>query len=205
VARATGGGDAARLGDNWLMSFTSGTIPPRDDGAYSHLQGATVPEISLPTTTGTVIDVCDSLREFTVLFLYPMTGRPGHPLPDGWMEIPGAFGCTAQSCAYRDLVAEFEELDAAVRGVSTQASEEQAEFAQREHIPYPLLSDARLTLTTAMRLPTFVAGGKPRIKRASLVIDGDRSVRRVMYPVRDPADNASATLRTLQELMGRDK
>lgn len=187
------------------MSFTSRTIPPPDDDAYSHLQGATVPEIRLPTTTGTVIDVCDTLREVTVLFLYPMTGRPGHPLPDGWMEIPGAFGCTAQSCAYRDLVAEFEELDAAVRGISTQASEEQAEFALREHIPYPLLSDARLTLTTAMRLPTFIAGGKPRIKRASLVIDGDRSVHRVLYPVRDPAGNASATLRTLQELIGRNK
>jgi peroxiredoxin len=174
--------------------------PPPDDGAYDHVLGAAVPSVSLPSTTGGTLDVCDSLAAFTVLFLYPMTGTPGKALPEGWTEIPGAVGCTPQSCAYRDLIAEFEALDASVRGISTQTPEEQAEFATREHIPYPLLSDSNLRLATAMALPTFEAGGKARLKRASLIVR-DRSVLRVLYPVLDPAANAGHTLTAVRELL----
>jgi peroxiredoxin len=162
--------------------------------------GATVPSLLLPSTSGGTLDVCDPVAAFTVLFLYPMTGTPGQALPEGWMEIPGAVGCTPQSCAYRDLIAEFEALDASVRGISTQTPEEQAEFASREHIPYPLLSDSDLQLATAMALPTFVAGEKARLKRASLII-GKRSVQRVLYPVLEPAANAGQTLAALRELL----
>ena len=174
--------------------------PPPDDGAYDHVLGATVPSVSLPSTTGSTFDVCDPLAAFTVLFLYPMTGTPGKALPEGWTELPGAVGCTPQSCAYRDLIAEFEALDASVRGISTQSPEEQAEFATREHIPYPLLSDSDLRLATAMALPTFEAGGKARLKRASLIVR-NRSVLRVLYPVLDPAANAGHTLTAVRELL----
>jgi len=173
--------------------------PPIDDGAYDHLFGVTVPKVALPATTGGALDVCDPLRPFTVLFLYPMTGTPGQPMPAGWMEIPGAVGCTAQSCGYRDLVHHFEALDASVRGISTQTPEEQAEFARREKISYPLLSDSELRLKDALQLPTFEAGGKSRIKRASLIINSRRIVR-IIYPIIDPAGNAADTLSTLKQL-----
>jgi peroxiredoxin len=129
-----------------------------------------------------------------------MTGTPGQALPEGWTEIPGAVGCTPQSCAYRDRIVEFESLDASVRGVSTQTPEEQAEFATREHIPYPLLSDSDLQLATALALPTFAAGEKARLKRASLIVQ-NRSVLRVLYPVLDPAANAGHTLTAVRELL----
>jgi peroxiredoxin len=174
--------------------------PPPDDGAYDHIMGAAVPSLLLPSTTGSTLDVCNAFAAFTVLFLYPMTGTPGQALPEGWTEIPGAVGCTPQSCAYRDLIAEFEALDASVRGISTQTPEEQAEFATREHIPYPLLSDSDLQLATAMALPTFVAGEKARLKRASLIVQ-NRSVLRVMYPVLEPAANAGHTLTAVRELL----
>jgi peroxiredoxin len=171
-----------------------GARKPVDDGAYDHLLGRGVPKLRLPSTTGGDLDVCDRNARFSVLFLYPMTGTPGVPLPEGWMEIPGAFGCTAQSCAYRDLVTDFAELGAAIRGISTQTAEEQSEFAAREHIPYPLLSDADLSLTRLLSLPTFMAAERPRLKRASVVVDRSRRVRRVIYPVEDPGANAAETL-----------
>jgi peroxiredoxin len=182
------------------MSKASKSPPPPDDGAYDHLVGATVPSLFLPSTTGSALDICDAVAAFTVLFLYPMTGTPGKALPEGWTEIPGAIGCTPQSCAYRDLIAEFDALDASVRGISTQTPEEQTEFATREHIPYPLLSDSELQLATAMALPTFGAGEKARLKRASVIVQ-NRSVLRVLYPVLEPAANAGHTLTAVRELL----
>jgi peroxiredoxin len=183
--------------DNQLMAESS--PPPLPDGAYDHVLGATLPRLELPSTIGRELDVCDAGASFTVLFLYPMTGTPGRPLPEGWMEIPGAFGCTAHSCAYRDHLSEFEELDASVRGISTQSPEEQMEFSTRERIPYPLFSDADLRLKQAMRLPTFDAGGKERFKRASLIIHG-RRITRILYPITDPAANAGETLAVVRQL-----
>jgi peroxiredoxin len=178
----------------------SGAAQPADGGAYAHLFGKTIPKVRLPSTAGVDLEVCDPATRFTVLFVYPMTGTPGVPLPEGWMDIPGAFGCTAQSCAYRDQVADFALLDASIRGISTQPPEDQSEFAAREHIPYPLLSDADLALTRMMALPTFIAAGRPRLKRASLVVDRNRRVRRVLYPVNDPAANAAQTLAAVREI-----
>jgi peroxiredoxin len=185
------------------MTSAPRPTPPIDDGAYEHLRGVTIPKLALPSTTGGELEVCDTTANFTVVFLYPMTGTPGKPLPEGWMEIPGAFGCTAQSCAYRDLVGEFAALRASVRGISTQTHEEQVEFSAREHIPYPLLSDEGLRLTRLLELPTFVADDSPRIKRASLVIDRDRRVVDVLYPVLDPASNAADSLAALRGAAGR--
>jgi peroxiredoxin len=181
------------------MTTPPNAVAPPDDGAYDHLLGTPIPQLFLPSTTGDDLDVCDPAATYTVLFLYPMTGTPGRPLPEGWTEIPGAMGCTAQSCAYRDLIGEFDAVHASVRGISTQTPSEQAEFAGRELIPYPLLSDADLGLTHALALPTFSAGGKPRIKRASMIVRARRVVR-ILYPVPDPSANAAGTLAALADL-----
>jgi len=179
-----------------------GTAQVVGDGAYDHLRtGMGIPAVSLPATTGESLDVIAS-SAFTVVFLYPMTGVPGQPLPDGWLGLPGAFGCTAESCAYRDLAGEFARVDATVHGVSTQTTAEQREFTEREHINYPLLSDAQLRLVNALRLPLIeVPGHPPRIKRATLIVDRERVLREVVYPVPDSAAHAAQTLIAVEALI----
>ncbi|MGH2749622.1 MAG: peroxiredoxin [Actinomycetota bacterium] len=178
-----------------------GTAQTVDDGAFSHLRaGKLVPEVRLPSTTGESLDVVAS-SAFTVVFLYPMTGSPGEPLPEGWLELPGAFGCTAESCAYRDLSEAFARVDATIHGVSTQTTAQQQEFAEREHIDYPLLSDAQHRLVDALRLPLLrVAGQPPWIKRATLIVDRARLLRELMYPVADPSANAALALTVIERL-----
>lgn len=180
------------------MKGTSQTV---DDGAYAHLQrGTTLPEVSLPATTGETLDIV-SPAEFTALFLYPMTGTPGQPLPEGWLELPGAYGCTAESCGYRDLARELDRAGARVYGVSTQTRAEQSEFAEREQINYPMLSDAERRLVDAMRLPLLeIPGEPPRIKRATLIVNRTRELREVMYPIPDPGANAVHALETVRRL-----
>lgn len=178
-----------------------GTRQTIDDGAYDHLAGGrTVPEIHLPATTGERLDVvADS--PWTVLFLYPATGTPGLTPPDGWLQTPGAYGCTAESCGFRDLLAELADAGAQVRGVSTQTPDEQAAFASRERLGYPLLSDHEHRLVEALGLPTFTAGGSPpRIRRASLLVDKGRRIRDVLYPVPDPAGHAAEVVERLGRL-----
>jgi peroxiredoxin len=177
------------------------TPQTQDDGAYSHLEvGSRIPPVSLPGTTGETLDVV-APTEFTALFLYPMTGTPGQPLPDGWLGLPGAFGCTAEACGYRELHDEFRALGVTVLGVSTQTTAEQREFAAREHIPYSLLSDSSLRLVKALRLPTFsVEGQPPRIRRATLIVDRERTLRRLIYPVPEPAADADVTLASIESL-----
>jgi peroxiredoxin len=136
----------------------------------------------------------------SVVYVYPRTGRPDQPLPTGWDEIPGARGCTPQSCAYRDLAADLAALGARVFGMSTQDTAYQQEAATRLHLPFPLLSDERLELTRALSLPTFEVDGMTLIKRLTLVID-DGVVETVFYPVFPPdadAANVAAWLREHQ-------
>lgn len=178
-----------------MVDDFAGTRQTVDDGAYAHLTAGTeVPHVRLPATTGGWLDVV-AAAPITVAFLYPATGVPGQPLPPGWLEIPGAHGCTAESCRFRDLAGEFAAAGAAVRGISTQTPEEQAEFAAREGVHYPLLSDHGLGLVAAMKLPTFAADvGTPRIRRATLIIGVDRRIREVIYPITDPAGHADDVL-----------
>lgn len=177
------------------------TPQTQNDGAYSHLElGSHIPPVSLPATTGETLDIV-APSEFTAVFLYPMTGTPGQPLPDGWLGLPGAFGCTAQACGYRDLHDELRALGVTVFGVSTQTVAEQREFAARERVPYRLLSDSRLDLVQALRLPTFsVEGQPPRIKRATLIVDRERTLRHLIYPVPEPAADAEVTLASIESL-----
>jgi peroxiredoxin len=144
---------------------------PVDDGAADHLPGAAVPAIALPATTGGKIDLAELAEGLLVAYVYPRTGTPGEPLPDGWNDIPGARGCTPQSCAYREALAEFRELDATLVGISAQSAAEQAEFAAREQIPFPLLSDDGLRLAAALRLPTFEVEGMRLYRRLTLVAE----------------------------------
>jgi peroxiredoxin len=167
------------------------TIPaPIDDGAARHLTGMQIPSCQLPATDGTTIDLA-SLSGRIVVYAYPRTGIPGVENPPGWDMIPGARGCTPQTCAFRDHFAELKSLGVhRLFGLSTQDPGYQREFAQRMHLPFPILSDEHLALTRAMRLPTFVTSGMTLLKRLTLVIH-DGKIEHVFYPVFPPDRNAS--------------
>ena len=171
---------------------------PTDDGVCDHLPGLRLPDIALPSTGGGTVRLSDRSGT-TVVYCYPMSGVPGVPLPPGWDQIPGARGCTPQACAFRDQHRQFEELNVAVYGLSTQSSEYQKEFATRVHLPFGLLSDADLRFTKAMRLPTFEVQGKTLIKRLTLVITGG-TIRKVFYPVFPPDAHASEVLAWLRAI-----
>ena len=166
---------------------------PEDDGAADHLSGATVPSVRLPSTHGGELDLAEAAGELLVAYVYPRTGRPGTADPPGWDGIPGARGCTQQSCAFRDHVSDLARHGAAVVGISAQPTDEQREFAERMHIPYPLLSDAGLRLGEAMRLPTFEAAGMRLLKRLTFVARAGR-IEKVFYPVFPPDRNAADVL-----------
>lgn len=168
---------------------------PQDDGACAHLPGMALPQISLPATDSASI-ILAALPGRTVVYCYPRTGKPSEPLPTGWNDIPGARGCTPQSCAFRDHYAELHGLGAAVYGLSAQTTEDQREAADRLHLPFPLLSDAALTFATALRLPTFTVDGMTLIKRVTLILRDGR-IEHVFYPVFPPDANAAEVVRWL--------
>ena len=170
---------------------------PVDDGAADHLRGSAVPEVALPSTQGGELSLADAARGLLVVYVYPRTGTPGVAAPEGWDDIPGARGCTPQSCAFRDAQQELARHGASLIGISTQTPAEQAEFAQREHIPYPLLSDHELVLADRMRLPTFQAGGLQLYKRLTFVAQAGRIVK-LFYPVFPPDRNADEVLAWLE-------
>jgi peroxiredoxin len=166
---------------------------PADDGAADHLAGLTIPALALPSTLGGAADLAEPARGRLVAYVYPRTGTPGQPLLPGWDDIPGARGCTPQSCAYRDALAEFSGLGASVIGVSAQTGAEQAEFAAREHIPFPLLSDPDLSLASALGLPTFEVAGMTLYRRLTFVAEAGRIVK-AFYPVFPPDRDAAEVL-----------
>ena len=175
--------------------------PPVDDGAVSHLRGSRLPPVSLQATNGEKIDL-SACRGRTVVYIYPRTGRPGVPNPDGWDMIPGARGCSPQSCAFRDHFAELKRLGVdQLYGLSTQDTAYQQEAADRLHLPFPLLSDERLEFARALRLPTFQADGMTLLKRCTLVVDDGR-VAHVFYPVFPPDRNAGEVIAWLSAPLG---
>src|SRR5436189_3813286 len=149
-----------------LMRLPGGLPVPVDDGAASHLPGRAMPALSLPATDGRLVALEALGSGRTVIYVYPMTGRPGVDLPPGWDDIPGARGCTPESCGFRDHHAELADLGASVLGLSAQPFEDQREFAERERIPYPVLSDPELRLGEAIGLPTFDVAGMRLYKRS---------------------------------------
>jgi peroxiredoxin len=178
-----------------------GDLPaPEDDGAAAHLPGKSMPSIALPSTDGgpVRVDVMPEGVHRLVLYAYPRTGRPGEePLTPDWDRIPGARGCTPESCGFRDHAAELWDEGAAVAGLSTQDSDYQREAAERLQLPFPLLSDAGLELTHALRLPTFAVAGQTLLRRLTLVVR-DGAIEHVFYPVFPPDTHAAAVLEWLR-------
>jgi peroxiredoxin len=182
-----------------LLEVDWSKIPaPADDGAAAHLEGMAVPPVTLVATNDTSVTLA-ALAGRTVVFAYPRTGEPGKiALVDDWDMIPGARGCTPQTCAFRDLFAELKAAGAAqVFGLSTQSNLYQTEMASRLHLPFPVLSDEKLLLTQALGLPTMEVAGLTLIKRMALVID-DARITHVFYPVFPPDRNAGDVLAWLK-------
>jgi peroxiredoxin len=183
-----------------LLDVDWSKIPaPPDDGAARHLEGMTVPDVALTATDGTQVSL-GKIPGRIVVFAYPRTGVPGQiSLVDDWDMIPGARGCTPQTCAFRDLHKVMIAAGAArVFGLSTQDPAYQHEAAERLHLPFPLLSDEKLALTKALRLPTMQVAGMTLIKRLALVID-DGTIGKVFYPVFPPDRNAGDVLAWLEQ------
>ena len=170
---------------------------PQDDGAARHLAGMKVPDQELPATDGVPVNL-SRMKGRTVVYIYPRTGVPGVDPPTGWDQLPGARGCTPQSCSFRDHAGELKRLGVAqLYGLSTQDTVYQHEAATRLHLPFPILSDEKLALTKALKLPTFAAAGMILLKRMALVID-DGTITKAFYPVFPPDKNAEEVIAWIQ-------
>lgn len=184
-------------GDAWLLGDGTPTATAADGSQEAErvreLPGTTLPALRLAGADGPSDPVSDRLP-CTVVYCFPGAYARPESYPPGWSALPGAPGCTLESCTYRDRLAEFAAAGAAVHGVSTQRPDEQAEFARKEKLGFPLLSDQSLQLAAALRLPTFRAGGTPRLKRLTLVVAADRTVLAAFYPVTDIEQSVAAAL-----------
>ena len=177
-----------------LYDIDWSTIPtPTDDGAAAHLTGQRLPELTLGATDGRQVDL-SRLPGRSVVYIYPRTGQPGQPMPDGWDMIPGARGCTPQSCAFRDHFAELVDLGVGdLFGLSTQTTGYQTEAVTRLHLPFALLSDADRSFGKALSLPGFEADGEWLLKRLTLIIDAG-VISKTFYPVFSPDQNAQEVI-----------
>ncbi|MGZ4591872.1 MAG: peroxiredoxin [Actinomycetes bacterium] len=183
------------------MSLPLDLPAPVDDGGAAHLRGSAVPSVVLTATDGSHVDLA-ALTGRTVVYAFPRTGRPGEaPLVDDWDVIPGARGCTPETCGFRDHHADLAALGARVFGLSTQDTPYQQELVARLSLPFALLSDERLGFTRAASLPTFEAAGQTLIKRLTLLID-DGVVSHVWYPVFPPDTHAEVVLGYLRGQAG---
>jgi peroxiredoxin len=171
-----------------LSTLPTNLSVPADDKAAQHLEGMYLPALTLLGTDNISIDLAE-LSSRCVIYIYPMTGRPEIPLPDGWDQIPGARGCTPQSCAFRDHYAELQALNVNVFGLSTQTTEYQLEARNRLHLPFQLLSDSTLQLRDHLNLPTFSISSMTLYKRLTMIIDNGQ-IKKVFYPVFPPDRNA---------------
>jgi peroxiredoxin len=172
------------------LRLPEGLAPPADDGGASHLAGMAMPSLVLPASDGGAVDL-STLECRVVLYVYPATGKPGAKLPEGWDAFPGARGCTPQSCSFRDHHAELRALGVShVYGISAQPVADQAEAAERLHLPFSLLSDEAGALRQALDLPWFNLGGTLYLKRMALIVEDGR-IAKVFYPVFPPDRSAA--------------
>jgi peroxiredoxin len=172
-----------------LTQLPSDLPIPQDDGSTDHLKGMKLPQVLLKATNGKTINVGD-IQGKLVIYCYPMTGQPNVALPDGWDQIPGARGCTPQSCSFRDHYQELKDLGAEVIGLSVQTTEYQKEMADRLHLPFPVVSDVAYQFQKALNMPTFVAGGMTLLKRVTLIANNG-VIEGVHYPI-FPSDSDAA-------------
>lgn len=170
---------------------------PTDDGGCRHLAGMRLPDLALPSTRNRRVNLSKVTATRVVVYAYPMTGRPGVTLPAGWDDIPGARGCTLETCGFRDHHADLGKLQTEVYGVSVQTTEYQQEMVERLKVPFEVLSDADMALVRALKLPTFTAGGMTLIKRLTIVATGGR-IEHVFYPVFPPDTHAEEVIAWLK-------
>lgn len=177
-----------------LLKLPEGLPVPVDDGAASHLPGRAMPALSLPATDGRQVNLAALGDGRTVIYIYPMTGRPGVELPEGWDDIPGARGCTPESCGFRNLHDELLAVGAAqVFGLSSQSTEYQREAVDRLHLPFAMLSDEPLALAGALGLPTFSIEGQTLYRRLTMIVTGG-VIEHVFYPIFPPDQHAQEVL-----------
>jgi peroxiredoxin len=181
-----------------FMTLPADLPVPKDDGAANHLTGMRVPAITLGSTANRRINLAELARERTVIYCYPRTGAPGQPVPKGWDEIPGARGCTPESCGFRDHYHALQALHVRVFGLSTQTTEYQREAVERLHLPFEILSDADFAVTNALRLPTFEFEGVRLLKRLTMVAS-DGKIEKVFYPVFPPDKHAEEVIAWLSK------
>jgi peroxiredoxin len=176
-----------------MQSNLTNDLPvPEDDGACNHLTGKNLPDLELDTTDGRPINF-STVSGYVVIYIYPMTGRPDVELPDGWAQIPGAMGCTPQTCSFRDHYEEIKRLNSVVYGLSTQTTEYQKEAADRLHLSFPLVSDADLKFISSLSIPTMKAAGMILGKRVTLIANNG-VIEKVFYPVFPPGENAEQVI-----------
>ncbi|EDY43771.2 winged helix-turn-helix transcriptional regulator [Streptomyces sp. SPB074] len=194
-------------GDTWVLgegeTRATADADSREAERVHALRGTALPRLWLPDATGAPRDPVADDAAFTVLYFFPGAFADPAAYPPGWAEIPGARGCTLESCTYREEWPAFRDRGAAVRGVSTQRPDEQRAFAAKERLPFPLLSDAAGELAAALRLPVFTTAGTRRLKRLTLLVDGDRVVREVWYPVPDVVASVTAALAAVERERSR--
>jgi peroxiredoxin len=170
---------------------------PKDDGAARHLEGMAMPDVELPSTSNRRISLAKISAPRLVVYAYPMTGRPDRTLPAGWDDIPGARGCTPETCGFRDHHKDLATLHAEVFGLSTQSTEYQQEMVKRLEVPFEVLSDEHFALTRALRLPTFTVEGMTLLKRLTLVVTNGQ-IEHVFYPVFPPDTHADEVIAWLR-------
>jgi peroxiredoxin len=171
---------------------------PKDDGAARHLKGMAIPDLALPSTRNRLVNLSRITAPRTVIYCYPMTGQPGKTLPAGWDDIPGARGCTPETCGFRDHHKDLARLHAEVFGLSTQDTPYQQEMVKRLEVPFEVLSDEHLAFARALKLPTFTVEGMTLLKRLTLIVRSGR-IEHVFYPVFPPdkhVDEVMAWLRS---------
>jgi peroxiredoxin len=170
---------------------------PKDDGGAKHLKGMALPDLELPSTANRRVNLSKVAAPRVVIYAYPMTGRPDRQLPQGWDDIPGARGCTPETCGFRDHHKDLAKLDAEVFGVSVQDTPYQQEMVTRLEVPFEVLSDEHMELAHALRLPTFTAGGMTLLKRLTLIARNGR-IEHVFYPVFPPDRHAEEVIAWLK-------
>src|SRR2546421_9435950 len=170
---------------------------PKDDGGARHLKGMAIPDLELPSTANRRVNLSKIAAPRIVIYAYPMTGQPGKALPAGWDDIPGARGCTPETCGFRDHHRDLAKLHAEVFGVSTQSTEYQQEMVKRLEVPFEVLSDEHFALTHALRLPTFTVEGMTLMKRLTLIVKNGH-IEQVFYPVFPPDKHAEEVIAWLR-------
>jgi peroxiredoxin len=171
---------------------------PKDDGGARHLQGMALPDLELPSTANRRVNLAKISAPRVVSYAYPMTGRPDRQLPQGWDDIPGARGCTPETCGFRDHHKDLAKLQTEVFGVSTQDTPYQQEMVKRLEVPFEVLSDEHMELTRALKLPTFTVEGMTLLKRLTLVARNGR-IEHVFYPVFPPDKHADEVIAWLKQ------